>query len=286
VVHVVEKVGGGRLGDADTYLNEDRTLAKLRAQTSALRRHGFDASLHLIRGAAGQPARQIAATAAQVGADLVIVGTRGRSPAAGALLGSVTQRLLHQHLPRPRRALSVTGRRRVGRVPQPSRCPPGLKRLTCFWSPARESGSAWATYHEAYAPALAARIAATYPERWRPPGRRRVPPRACWRVPRGAAADPHRQAGTSSREAAQLMLKRDARHVIVIDPDIQRPTDVLSTLVAHPWPVREPIRRSHGIVTPGWGLGWEHAADDRELRPLGCLLAGGEFPVGRADLPA
>ena len=77
------------------YLNEDRTLAKLRAQTSALRRHGFDASLHLIRGAAGQPARQIAATAAQVGADLVIVGTRGRSPAAGALLGSVTQRLLH-----------------------------------------------------------------------------------------------------------------------------------------------------------------------------------------------
>jgi hypothetical protein len=46
------------------------------------------------------------------------------------------------------------------------------------------------------------------------------------------------------------MLKRDARHVIVIDPDIQRPPDVLSTLVAHPWPVREPIRRSHGIVTP------------------------------------
>jgi nucleotide-binding universal stress UspA family protein len=95
VVHVVEKVGGGRLGDADTYLNEDRTLATLRSQTSALRRHGFDASLHLIRGAAGQPARQIAATAAQVGADLVIVGTRGRSPVAGALLGSVTQRLLH-----------------------------------------------------------------------------------------------------------------------------------------------------------------------------------------------
>jgi nucleotide-binding universal stress UspA family protein len=95
VVHIVEKVAGGRLGDRDTYLDEDTTLAKLRSQTSQLRRHGVDASPHVIRGAAGQPARQIAGTAGDVGAELVIVGSRGRSPVTGALLGSVTQRLLH-----------------------------------------------------------------------------------------------------------------------------------------------------------------------------------------------
>jgi CBS domain-containing protein len=35
---------------------------------------------------------------------------------------------------------------------------------------------------------------------------------------------------TSIREAAQLMLKHDARHLIVVDPGTQRPTGILSTL--------------------------------------------------------
>jgi CBS domain-containing protein len=35
---------------------------------------------------------------------------------------------------------------------------------------------------------------------------------------------------TSIREAAQLMLTHDVRHVIVIDPGTQRPTGILSTL--------------------------------------------------------
>lgn len=95
VVHVVEKPGGGRIVGHNTYLNENAVITKLKSQTSALRRHGFNASLHVIRGGTGQPAHQIADIAREVDADLVIVGTRGRSPAPGAVLGSVTQRLLH-----------------------------------------------------------------------------------------------------------------------------------------------------------------------------------------------
>ena len=43
----------------------------------------------------GGPAHSIDEIADEVGADLIVVGTRGHSPVAGLLLGSVTQRLLH-----------------------------------------------------------------------------------------------------------------------------------------------------------------------------------------------
>ena len=43
----------------------------------------------------GGPAHAIEEVAAEADADLIVAGTRGHSPVAGLLLGSVTQRLLH-----------------------------------------------------------------------------------------------------------------------------------------------------------------------------------------------
>jgi len=85
IVHVARPLRGG-----DT----DRRIAKLKAMTSSLRRHGVNASLHVVRGAVGTPAHHIADVARMADADLLLVATRGRSPLAGAIGGSVTQRLL------------------------------------------------------------------------------------------------------------------------------------------------------------------------------------------------
>lgn len=85
IVHVARPLAPGR---------GDREIAKLKAMTSSLRRHGVNASLHVVRGAIGSPAPHIADVARMAGAGLVIVASRGRSPLLEAVAGSVTQRLL------------------------------------------------------------------------------------------------------------------------------------------------------------------------------------------------
>ena len=72
----------------------ERRIASLKALSSSLRRHGIDASLHVVRGAMGSPARHIAKVARMSQAGLLIVGTRGRSPVISAVAGSVAQQLL------------------------------------------------------------------------------------------------------------------------------------------------------------------------------------------------
>ena len=85
IVHVARPLAAG---------SGDREIAKLKAMTSSLRRHGVSASLHVVRGAAGSPAPHIAEVARMAGAGLVIVTSRGRPPLLAAVAGSVTQRLL------------------------------------------------------------------------------------------------------------------------------------------------------------------------------------------------
>ena len=85
IVHVARPLAAG---------SGDREIAKLKAMTSSLRRHGVSASLHVVRGAIGSPAPHIAEVARMADAGLVIVTSRGRSPLLGAVAGSVTQRLL------------------------------------------------------------------------------------------------------------------------------------------------------------------------------------------------
>jgi nucleotide-binding universal stress UspA family protein len=94
IVHVVQQFGGEHFTGPDLIPDEDRVIAKLKAQTSALRRHGIDASLHVIRGAVGSPAGHIVDMVRMVAADLIVVGVRGRSALESVLLGSVTLRLL------------------------------------------------------------------------------------------------------------------------------------------------------------------------------------------------
>jgi nucleotide-binding universal stress UspA family protein len=96
VVHVIEKLWGGGMSGQNVLPNEAEIDDRIRAQTEAVvHSHELTAIVHLPKtNGRGVPER-LARIADQVDADLIVVGTRGRSPIAGLISGSVTQRLLH-----------------------------------------------------------------------------------------------------------------------------------------------------------------------------------------------
>jgi nucleotide-binding universal stress UspA family protein len=94
VVHADERLGG-RAAGAHLLADEEDVQRELSARVDDLKESGIDASFHVVRGTNIGPADLIADVARKVGADVIVVGTRGHGRIAGVLLGSVTQRLLH-----------------------------------------------------------------------------------------------------------------------------------------------------------------------------------------------
>lgn len=95
VVHIVEKLVGPRVAGQNANLDEAGIEEKITEQARAAEREGVRVTLHVAAGREGEIARRIAEVAAEGGADLIVVGTRGRSAVLSAIVGSVTQRLLH-----------------------------------------------------------------------------------------------------------------------------------------------------------------------------------------------
>ena len=94
VVHCDEFLVG-RGGGQPLIADEDDVKAKIDRQAHELRDEGLDASLQLTNATVGGAAHAIAEVAAELPADLIVVGTRGHTALGGLLLGSVAQRLLH-----------------------------------------------------------------------------------------------------------------------------------------------------------------------------------------------
>jgi nucleotide-binding universal stress UspA family protein len=94
VVHADERLGGRGAG-AHVLADEEELQNGLASKVSELTESGVDASFHVVHGVNRDPADLIADAAKEHDADLIVVGTRGHGRVAGALLGSVTQRLLH-----------------------------------------------------------------------------------------------------------------------------------------------------------------------------------------------
>ena len=93
VAHVDEHnigKGGGEL-----HADEDEIKDRIRSQAQELAEGGLEVRVELRDEMLGGPAHALAEVAEQQGADLIVAGTRGHSPVAGLMLGSVTQRLLH-----------------------------------------------------------------------------------------------------------------------------------------------------------------------------------------------
>jgi nucleotide-binding universal stress UspA family protein len=93
IVHVEERVVGKAGGPVN--LAEDEIQGEIRAEAQKLQEQGRNVEVRMATVALGGPAHVIEEIAAEAGADLIVVGTRGHAPVAGLLLGSVTQRLLH-----------------------------------------------------------------------------------------------------------------------------------------------------------------------------------------------
>jgi nucleotide-binding universal stress UspA family protein len=90
-----EEMSSGRSSIGFTRrVDEEDLEAKVKRQAAELAASGIAVSVKIMEGHA--PAATLIAEVAQdIGADAVVVGTRGHTPLTGLLLGSVTDRLLH-----------------------------------------------------------------------------------------------------------------------------------------------------------------------------------------------
>lgn len=95
IVHVVERVEGIGAVGIPHRADEREVQAHLAELASQLSGEGITASLEVKGDVGTRPAHAVAEVARNMGADLIVVGTRGHSAIGGLLLGSVTQRLLH-----------------------------------------------------------------------------------------------------------------------------------------------------------------------------------------------
>jgi nucleotide-binding universal stress UspA family protein len=93
VAHIAEHSIGK--GGGDLRADEEELKDEIRRHAEQLSGEGIDVSVEVRDEMIGGPAHVLADVADQVGADLIVAGTRGHSPIGGLLLGSVTQRLLH-----------------------------------------------------------------------------------------------------------------------------------------------------------------------------------------------
>lgn len=94
IAHVVERIAAK--GDmAPVHADEDKIKAAVTAEADRISADGLEATVETATVVLGGPARSIEEIADEAGADLIVVGAKGRSAITGLLLGSVPDRLLH-----------------------------------------------------------------------------------------------------------------------------------------------------------------------------------------------
>ena len=97
VAEEIARRDGARLviAHAQTKVIETQLQAELEARVEQLQESGVDAELVMQSELAGHEAEMLAALADERHAEMIVIAGRGRSPLSGAVMGSVTQRLLH-----------------------------------------------------------------------------------------------------------------------------------------------------------------------------------------------
>lgn len=95
-VHVIEHLVGARIAGQLARIDEPELDERIKRQIADHDRAAHThTTVHMIHGETGNIAKRIAALAEENDVDLIVIGTHGRGPMAGAVIGSVAQRLLH-----------------------------------------------------------------------------------------------------------------------------------------------------------------------------------------------
>jgi nucleotide-binding universal stress UspA family protein len=100
----------GRAAAYPALADEEDRQTKLRRQVDELEAAGVDIEL-VIRRSHRDAADVVASVTVELGGDLIVCGSRGFGPFAGAVIGSFTQKLLHLA---PCSVLAVRGRSALG----------------------------------------------------------------------------------------------------------------------------------------------------------------------------
>jgi len=94
VLHLLEKEVYAQLGDVPSESDQEADQA-VREGVDALRQAGVDAEGDIRPTTFGHAAREILADAKEHDADIIVMGSRGRSDFAGSILGSTAHKVIH-----------------------------------------------------------------------------------------------------------------------------------------------------------------------------------------------
>jgi nucleotide-binding universal stress UspA family protein len=94
VLHLLEKEIYAQLGDVPSESDQEADQA-VRDGVDALRQAGVEAEGEVRPTTFGHAAREILADAKEHDADVIVMGSRGRSDLAGSILGSTAHKVIH-----------------------------------------------------------------------------------------------------------------------------------------------------------------------------------------------